>query len=68
MPLDGGDLANRAASDQLGDARWPLLYDLELDPGESYNVIDRHPEVAARMEALMTAEEKQKAENPGGWL
>jgi len=31
----------------------PMLIDLENDPNESYNVIDKYPEVAAKMEELM---------------
>lgn len=65
-PLDGIELVNRVGGEHLGD-RWPLLYNLELDPAESYNVIDRHPEVVARLEALMAREDEQRKQNPGGW-
>jgi len=68
VPLDSAELADVMVKGQLGDARWPLLYDMELDPGESYNVINRYPEVAARMEALMAAEDKVRTANPTGWL
>ncbi len=32
-----------------------VLYDLELDPAESINVIDAHPDVAARLDAELRA-------------
>jgi arylsulfatase len=31
------------------------LYDLEFDPGERFNLIDRYPETGARMEARLRA-------------
>jgi len=36
----------------------PMLYDLELDQGESFNVARLHPEVAKRMDAMMNDWEK----------
>ncbi len=33
-----------------------LLFDLELDPWESENVLDDHPGIAARLAELLTAE------------
>lgn len=45
----------------------PELYDMSLDPGESYNVADRHPEIVKELQARITAalktfpEEIQKA-------
>lgn len=68
VPLDSAELADVMVKGQFGNARWPLLYDMELDPSESYNVINRYPEVAARMESLMAAEDKSRAANPTGWL
>ncbi len=66
VPLDTASFPNSLGKDQLGN-RWPLLYDLETDPGESYNVINTHPEVAEKLEALMTRWEEQARANPGGW-
>jgi arylsulfatase A len=34
---------------------YPQLYDMERDPGESYSVADRHPEVVADLTARMNA-------------
>ncbi len=67
VPHDSGKLVNKVGGGQLGE-RWPLLYNLELDPAESYNVIDRHPDVAKKLEAIMAQEEQAKQTNPGGWL
>ncbi len=66
VPLDTARLPDKMGKDQLGD-RWPLLYDMETDPGEAYNVIHTHPEVAERLEELMTQWEKDAAANPWGW-
>jgi uncharacterized sulfatase len=46
---------------------WPLLYDLELDPGESYNLIESRPEVADELLQTMEAWETSLAENLRGW-
>lgn len=47
---------------------WPLLYDMELDPFERYNVIETYPEIGDRMLNIMVHREKQTALNPRGWL
>jgi arylsulfatase A len=41
---------------------WPI------DPGESYNVIDTHPEVAEKLEKALQQWEAEAEKNPGGWL
>lgn len=46
---------------------WPNLYNLTTDPGESYNVAARYPEVVAKMERLMSDWEARTSANPGGW-
>jgi hypothetical protein len=66
IPLDAAAIPDRLGKDQLG-RRWPLLYDLSLDPGESYNVIDTHPHVAAEMEKMLQRWESDTLKNPGGW-
>jgi arylsulfatase A len=52
------------AAGKLG--KWPLLYDLETDPYENYDLSDNQPELVAEMEAIMSLWEKQMAENPEG--
>lgn len=37
----------------LGDHRYPLLFDLEQDPGETYSLVARHPDVAAEMQGRL---------------
>ena len=49
-------------------ARGPWLFDLELDPDESYDVSEKHPQAARRLRALMEARNREMAENPRGWL
>jgi hypothetical protein len=46
---------------------WPLLYDLELDPGESYNLIESRPQVADELLQTMEAWETSLEENLRGW-
>ncbi|RMD85340.1 MAG: sulfatase [Candidatus Dadabacteria bacterium] len=46
---------------------FPLLYDLEVDPSESYNVIDRHQDVARKLADAIHRMEAQLADNPRGW-
>jgi arylsulfatase A-like enzyme len=39
---------------RFGGTREPVeLYDLATDPGETRNVADRHPEIMARVKAVM---------------
>jgi arylsulfatase A-like enzyme len=56
-----GSLANHTT----GPA--PLLFDLRTDPGEAYDLSARHPEVLARLEAIMTAWERDLEANPLGF-
>jgi hypothetical protein len=48
--------------------RLPLLYNMKVDPGENYNVIDKYPAVGRRMYNLMTQWEQAFAKNPRGWI
>jgi arylsulfatase A-like enzyme len=40
----------------------PLLFDLEMDPGENYNIAGEHPEIIERLRSL--AEEHKKTVKP----
>ncbi len=46
---------------------FPLLYDVELDPAEAYNVAEHRKEVAERMRGLMERFERDFVANPRGW-
>jgi arylsulfatase A len=46
---------------------FPLLYDLRDDPGESYNVVDRHPDEDKRLRGLIERWEQDFFANPRGW-
>jgi arylsulfatase A len=46
----------------------PLLYDLEHDRGENYNLIKRHPDVGKRLREMMERWESEFIKNPRGWL
>lgn len=45
----------------------PLLFDVDADTNESYNVFSRHPEQAARLHAAIEAWEREFFDNPRGW-
>ena len=45
----------------------PWLYNLELDPGESYNLRREHPDIVKAMEAIFQQRQKSMKENLGGW-
>lgn len=67
IPLDAAPIPDKLGRSQLGN-RWPLLYNLPIDPGENYNVIDTHPEVAEKLEKVLQQWELEAEKNPGGWL
>jgi arylsulfatase A len=46
---------------------FPLLYDLRTDPGESYNVVDRHPDESKRLRGFIERWEQDFFANPRGW-
>ncbi len=46
----------------------PWLFDLELDPDESYDVSERHPEVARRLGAALQERRRELAHGLRGWL
>lgn len=47
---------------------FPLLYDMELDPAESYNLMKKYPDVGRQMRELMERWEKEFIKNPRGWI
>ena len=47
---------------------WPLLYNMELDPGENYNLIKKYPQVGRKLQGMMEAWEVDFAKNPRGWI
>ena len=49
-------------------ARGPWLFDLELDPSESYDVGHHHPEVADRLGRRFAQRRAELRDDPRGWL
>lgn len=66
IALDTAPVPDRLGKKQMG-TRWPLLYDLETDPGECYNVINTHPEKAAELKASLNAWKKETEKDPRGF-
>jgi uncharacterized sulfatase len=66
IPLDSASIPNSLGANQLG-TRWPLLYNLETDPGESYNVIDANTDVAERLQRALTLWEAEVEADPRGF-
>jgi uncharacterized sulfatase len=67
VPLDAEALPNAMGKKQLGN-RGPLLYDLSIDPGENYNIINTYPDIAVKMENMLAEWEDQTKKNPRGFL
>jgi arylsulfatase A len=38
---------------ELGNLPTPQLYDLSVDPGETHNVADQHPEIVSRLSSRL---------------
>lgn len=47
---------------------FPLLYNMETDPGESYNLIKRYPDKGSELLARIESFEEAFERNPRGWL
>jgi uncharacterized sulfatase len=67
VPLDAETVPDAMGKKQLGN-RAPLLYDLYIDPGENYNVIDTYPDIAEKMSAMLVKWEKLTKNNTRGFL
>lgn len=67
VPLDAEALPDAMGKKQLGN-RGPLLYDLSVDPGENYNVINTYPDVAEKMRGMIIEWEERVKKNPRGFL
>jgi arylsulfatase A-like enzyme len=46
----------------------PWLFDLSVDPGESYNVAMKYPEAARRLKAALEVRNADMERNPRGWV
>jgi hypothetical protein len=46
---------------------WPMLYDLQRDPDESYNVATTQPDVAKKLGDRLSAWRQEFYANPRGW-
>ena len=46
----------------------PFLFDLDMDPNESYSLVEDQPERAAQMAAMLEAFEAGVEKNLRGWL
>lgn len=67
MPIDKPHTPlGRLAKGSSG--HWPLLYDMDLDPNESYDVMETYPEIGKKMLAMMETWEREMLKNPRGWL
>ena len=67
IPLDAEWITTASKSKQMSTPRWPLLYDLSVDPAEAYNVIARNADVARQLDRLMTEWQNANRKNPRGF-
>jgi arylsulfatase A-like enzyme len=66
ITMDTAPVPDALGKKQMG-VRWPLLYDLNSDPGESYNVINTYPEKAKKLKAMMAEWKKKVEKDPRGF-
>jgi arylsulfatase A len=46
----------------------PFLFDIEIDPNESYSLVESEPEIAAELNAMLEARQAEMEVNLRGWL
>jgi arylsulfatase A-like enzyme len=46
----------------------PFMYNLKTDLNESYSMIEKYPEIAKKLSALMDNMDRSVHKNPRGWL
>ena len=64
-PLPLNKKAGRISEHTTGPL--PLLFNLDLDPGESYDLSAKHPDVVSQLAEQMRTWETRLAANPKGW-
>jgi arylsulfatase A-like enzyme len=67
-PLTKEDTLFGGLAKQRVKYRTSLLFDLEQDPSESYNLIDNFPDVARELDGMMAEWERRVQANPRGWV
>lgn len=48
-------------------AQWPMLYNMDTDPGENYNLNNQHPELSKALGKKLNDFEVNFFNNPRGW-
>lgn len=66
IAMDAAPVPDGLGKKQMGN-RWPLLYDLSIDPGESYNVINTRPDMAEKLRAAMMEWKRREKMDPRGF-
>jgi arylsulfatase A len=46
----------------------PFLFDLEIDPNESYSLVESEPQIAAELDEMLDAWDAQMTANLRGWI
>lgn len=46
----------------------PFLFNLEIDPSESYNLIETYPDVAKRFAEILDSWDEEMDANLRGWI
>lgn len=49
-------------------AKWPMLYNMDTDPQENYNLSDRKPEIQTNLNKQIENFEADFFKNPRGWI
>lgn len=66
IAIDTAAISNALGKQQMG-TRWPLLYDMQLDPSESYNTIETYPGKAEELKNRLEEWKQRTEKNPRGF-
>jgi uncharacterized sulfatase len=68
VPIDKKGTVSNSMIEPWVDSQSPNLYNIELDPGENYDLIVTFPHVGDSLDQIIADRQEEFNSNPEGWL